>query len=130
MNMLNGRTTHFMIVAGDKVFDVDRVTTTNEAVIFFTDKQVGEIKGGNIFFGSDYNSIIEANKTVATVVKNGKSVYVTDGRYVRDVQDIWCYDGLLALVGGGPIGELEDDNGKAANSVSKRGGHDAWFNYN
>lgn len=118
----------FVVFAGNMLYEIDKVTTTNRAAIFHLGEAVGVVENQGVAFKRPYSRFVEARHLVEIVVKNGKSVYIAHETDVYEAVTIHFDVDTILLGVGGLVGKFVYDRTDIKQSKENNG--DAWFNYN
>ena len=123
-----GRELWFLVSAGNRLYEIDKVTTTASAVIFHLGDAVGVVENQGVAFKRPYSKFVEASHIVKIVVKNGKSVHIANGTDVYEAVTMHFDTDTIVLGVGGLVGRLMYDRTDIRKSKENNG--DSWFNYN
>ena len=118
----------FLVFAGNRLYEIDKVTTTDSAAIFHLGDAVGVVENQGVAFKRPYSKFVEASHIVKIVVKNGKSVHIANGTDVYEAVTMYFDTDTIVLGVGGLVGRLMYDRTDIRKSKENNG--DSWFNYN
>ena len=120
----------FLVFAGNRLYEIDKVTTTDSAVIFHLGDAVGVVENQGVAFKRPYSRFVEASHIVKIVVKNGKSVHIANGTDVYEAVTMYFDTDTIVLGVGGLVGQLIHDSIYLKKLKESNKSTDSWFNYN
>lgn len=119
-----------LVVNNQYIHAITRVTTTNQEIIFHVGEVVGNVDYTGMHLDREYTTNAEATNLDKIVVKNGKSMYITNGTEVYEAATIQFDTDTIILGIGGLVGKLVYDSKDLKKLQESKKSGDSWFNYN
>jgi len=121
---------NLLLTDGNNIYEVYRVTTTNQAAIFHVGEHLGYISGGNMQLAKPCSDNTDARKLTKHIVRNGKSVYVSANNNVYEVRYCNIWNDTITLLVGVQVGMLVPGEYDIQHTKDHINNGSAWFNYN